>query len=99
MVQRHKQQIQIEVIYALADEQQLITIKVNQGTTLKQAIEQSGILQKYPQIDLNVNKVGIFSRITDLNAILNDGDRIEIYRPLIMDAKAARKKRAEKSKK
>ena len=87
-------EINIELIYPLPDEQILISITVKQGTNLEQAIEQSGILRKYTEIDLSINKVGIFSKATKLTEILREGDRIEIYRSLIADPKEARKKKA-----
>jgi len=88
------EQITIELIYALPDEQDLITIEVKQGTNVEQAIKQSGLLERYPQIDLKVNKVGIFSKVAKLDAELREGDRIEIYRPLIADPKEVRKRKA-----
>jgi len=86
----------IEVIYALPDEQQLITLDVEQGTTVEQAIKLSGVLEKYPEIDLDNNKVGIFGKVSKKDEVLRDKDRIEIYRPLIADPKESRRKRAEK---
>ena len=86
----------IEVIYALPEEQQILTLDVEQGTTVEQAIKLSGVLEKYPEIDLEKNKVGIFGKITKKDTALRDKDRIEIYRPLIADPKESRRKRAEK---
>lgn len=86
--------INIELIYALPDEQDLIAIQVEAGTNVEQAIEQSGLLKRYPQINLQENKVGIFSKVTQLDTILREGDRIEIYRPLIADPKEVRKRKA-----
>jgi putative ubiquitin-RnfH superfamily antitoxin RatB of RatAB toxin-antitoxin module len=86
----------IEVIYALPEEQQLITLDVEQGTTVEQAIKLSGVLEKYPEIDLSINKVGIFGKVTKQDEVLRDKDRVEIYRPLIADPKESRRKRAEK---
>ena len=86
--------LQIEVIYALPEEQKLYQLEVSEDTTVHQAIEQSGILKDYPMIDLEQSKVGIFSKVCQLSDSLNNYDRIEIYRPLIIDPKEARKKRA-----
>ncbi len=86
--------LNIELIYPLPDEQILICIEVEHGTSVQQAIEQSGILNKYTEIDLTKNKVGIFSKATKLTEVLREGDRIEIYRPLIADPKEVRKKKA-----
>lgn len=90
--------IKIELIYALPDEQTLLTIEVKEGTTIEEAIHQSGILQKYPEISLSETKVGIFSKVTPLTEKLRDRDRIEIYRPLIADPKEMRRKKAQSKK-
>ena len=90
--------IQVEVIYALPHEQKLLKVEVPQGTTLEGAIEVSGILNKYPDIDLSSNKVGIFSKLSKLDVVVRDKDRIEIFRPLIADPKEVRRKRAEEGK-
>ena len=63
--------------------------------TIQNAIVQSGVLEKYTEIDLHQNKVGIFSRAAKLTDIVENGDRIEIYRPLIADPKEIRRKKAE----
>ncbi len=91
--------MQIEVAYALRDKQTLLELEVNEGVTLKQAIEASGILDIYPQIDLIKDKTGIFGKIAKLDAILRNKDRVEIYRPLIADPKTVRKERAAQGKK
>ncbi|QKQ24462.1 RnfH family protein [Candidatus Ruthia endofausta] len=91
--------MQIEVAYALRDKQTLLELEVNEGVTLKQAIEVSGILDIYPQVDLIKDKTGIFGKIAKLDTILRDKDRVEIYRPLIADPKAVRKERAAQGKK
>ena len=87
-------EILVEVAYALPEEQIIISIKVPTKFNVKQAIEKSGIQKKVPCIDLSKNKVGIFGKHTPLNHLLNDRDRIEIYRPLILDPKEMRRKRA-----
>jgi putative ubiquitin-RnfH superfamily antitoxin RatB of RatAB toxin-antitoxin module len=86
--------IMIEVAYALPERQTLIALEVPAGTTLEQAIALSGICRQYPEIDLAVNRVGIFSKLTTLDAPLQAGDRVEIYRPLLIDPKEARRRRA-----
>lgn len=90
--------ISIEVTYALPEKQTLLSLNVEQDTTVQGAIEQSGILQLYPDVDLSVNRVGIWYKTTKLDAQLKEGDRIEIYRPLIADPKEVRKIRALKAK-
>ena len=86
--------IEVEVAYAKPDEQLIIKLDVAAGTTLQQAIEQSGILDRFPEIDLNQMKAGVFGKLKKLNQSLRDGDRVEIYRPLIADPKEVRKQRA-----
>lgn len=90
--------ITIEVTYALPQKQSLLQLQVNADSTVQQAIEKSGILVSHPEIDLSENKVGIWSKTCKLDASLRDGDRIEIYRPLIADPKEVRKRRAERAK-
>ena len=89
MVSAELKQILIEVAYALPEEQVLLSLYVNEGTTLEQAIEQSGILEQFPDIELGkTNRVGIFGKLGKLDAVLREKDRVEIYRPLIADPKA-----------
>ncbi|MDX1391741.1 MAG: RnfH family protein [Rheinheimera sp.] len=92
------EQIAVEVAYALPQRQSLLTVSVAAQSTVQQVIEQSGILQQFTDIDLNVQKVGIWSRPVKLDDRVKDGDRIEIYRPLIADPKDLRRRRAEKAK-
>lgn len=91
-------QIRIEVVYAKPGEQVLEQLQVPADRTVESVIRQSGILERFPEIDLKTNKVGVFGKAAALTAKLNDGDRIEIYRPLIADPKEARKKRAAEGK-
>ena len=84
----------VEVAYALSDKQSLISLEVEEGATIKEAIEASGVLDTYDQIDLTRDKVGIFSKFATLETVLREKDRIEIYRPLIADPKKVRKERA-----
>ena len=90
--------INIEVAYALPTNQTIVDVALKEGTTVQQAIEASNILEQFPDIDLKATKVGVWSRVVKLNDTLIDGDRIEIYRPLIADPKEIRKRRAEKAK-
>ena len=84
----------VEVAYALTEKQSLISLEVEEGTTIKEAIEASGVLDTYNQIDLTRDKVGIFSKFATLDTVLREKDRVEIYRPLIADPKKVRKERA-----
>ncbi len=88
----------IEVVYARPDEQILLKLTAEPGITLQEAVERSGILKEYPEIDLEKVKVGIFGKAAKKDAVLKSGDRVEIYRPLIADPKEARKKRAAEGK-
>lgn len=86
--------ITVEVAYALPHEQVIIPVSVAPETTANDAIAASKILTKYPEIDLNVNKIGLFGKPTKLSTTLRHLDRVEIYRPLIADPKEVRRKRA-----
>ncbi len=87
----------VEVAYARPDEQVIIPLNVTPGTVVETAVLESGILERFPEIDLSNCKVGIFGKLGKLDKVLNEGDRVEIYRPLIADPKAARKKKAKTS--
>lgn len=89
--------LDVEIAYALPETQQLIELKVAAGTTAREAIENSGILQRFPEIDLSKHKVGIFGKTVRLDRVLGPGDRVEIYRPLLADPKDARRRRAGKT--
>lgn len=94
-----KNKIRVEVAYALLNDQQILSIKVAEGTTAGEAIRESGILERYPEINLGtINKVGIFGKLCKQDRVLNEGDRVEIYRPLIADPKEVRRKRAAEGK-
>jgi putative ubiquitin-RnfH superfamily antitoxin RatB of RatAB toxin-antitoxin module len=84
----------VEVAYALPDKQSLISLEIEDGSTLKEAIEASGILESFEQIDLTKDRVGIFSKFATLDTVLREKDRVEIYRSLIADPTKARKERA-----
>lgn len=89
--------IVVEVVYALPEKQYLQRVTLEEGSTIEQAIQASGLLALRDDIDLSKNKVGIYSRPAKLQDVVHDGDRVEIYRPLIADPKELRRKRAEKS--
>lgn len=92
------EKITVELVYALSQKQELYTLVLPEGTTVRQAIEQSGVLSNNPEIDLSKNKLGIFAKLVKPETPLRDRDRIEIYRPLIADPKAVRKQRASEGK-
>lgn len=85
--------IDIEVVYALPQEQIVVALTVEAGTTVAQALEQSGLLQRFPEISADKLDVGIYGKRADPSAILREYDRVEIYRPLIADPKQARRAR------
>ncbi|ROP49849.1 hypothetical protein EDF81_4066 [Enterobacter sp. BIGb0383] len=89
--------IVVEVAYALPEKQYLQRVTLEDGATVEQAIQASGLLSLRTDIDLARNKVGIFSRPAKLQDTVQDGDRVEIYRPLTADPKELRRMRAEKS--
>ena len=91
--------IKVEVAFALPERQTLISVEVGRNTTLKQAIDLSGICADYPEINLARNAVGIFGKLSTLDTTLKAGDRVEIYRPLQIDPKEARRQRAQAEKK
>ncbi len=90
--------LNIEVCYAQADKQDVVRLRLPEGATLGQALEASGLLAKYPEIDLKKNKFGIYAKLSKPDALLRDHDRVEIYRPLIADPKEVRKQRAAEGK-
>ena len=89
--------ITVEIVYALPEKQYLRSVTLEEGATVEQAIKASGLLSLRKDIDLATNKVGIFSRPVKLGDAVQDGDRVEIYRPLIADPKEMRRQRAERS--
>jgi putative ubiquitin-RnfH superfamily antitoxin RatB of RatAB toxin-antitoxin module len=88
--------MRIEIAYAKPNEQVILELDVPEGITVETAIIESGMLRRYPEIDLTQNKVGIFSKLCKLDHPLRAGDRVEIYRPLLADPKQARRNRAAK---
>jgi putative ubiquitin-RnfH superfamily antitoxin RatB of RatAB toxin-antitoxin module len=92
------EEITIEVAYALPNVQTLLKLAVPAGTTAEEAVRGSGILQKHSEIDLEHAKLGIFGKHVKHGALLREGDRVEIYRPLIADPKEVRRQRAAEGK-
>lgn len=89
--------LEIEVAYAKPEQQVIIELQVPEGTTAKQAIAASGLLERFPEITYSEIKAGIFGSVCTLDQLLKQGDRIEIYRPLQNDPKEARRQRAAKA--
>ena len=91
--------IQVEVVYGLAEEQVLLSVSVPDNSSVKDVILVSKIIEQFPDIDIDVVKVGLFGKLTKMDQIVRERDRIEIYRPLIADPKEVRKRRAAEGKK
>lgn len=77
--------MQVGIAYSEPTQQVWLNIEVPETTTVKEAIERSGILKQFPHIDLDTQKVGVFGKLAKLDAALKPGDRVEIYRPIIAD--------------
>ena len=98
MERRMAELITVDIVYALRDVQELITLKLPAGVTVRDAVERSGLLVKFSEIDLTKNKLGVFAKLVKPDTVLRDRDRVEIYRPLIADPKEVRKQRAAEGK-
>jgi len=96
---RSDERILVEVAYALPDKQTVIPVSVPAGSRIDAVIEASGILQQFPEIDLDKQAVGIFSQLKKRDDIVQADDRVEIYRDLIADPKEVRRRRAAEQKK
>lgn len=88
--------LHVEVAYTRPDKAFCIPVTLSPGATVLDAIRQSGLLQQCPEIDLEQNRVGVFGRLCDPGEPLRSGDRVEVYRPLQVDPKEARRRRVEK---
>lgn len=88
--------IRVEVAYASVDTQKIVVVEVLSGATIENVIRASGILEFFPEIDLGICRVGIFSKVKKLTDIVRDGERVEIYRELVINPKEARRMRVKK---
>ena len=86
--------MRVEVVYALPLKQDVISLDVAADATVGEALAASGMLVRHPDIDLRVARLGVWGRSTTLDALLREGDRVEIYRPLQVDPKEVRRRRA-----
>ena len=86
--------INIEVTYSTERFVELIPLSVNEGTTVIEAIHQSGIIEIHPEANIETGNIGIYGKVCSQNTVLSEGDRVEIYRPLLADPKEARRARA-----
>jgi putative ubiquitin-RnfH superfamily antitoxin RatB of RatAB toxin-antitoxin module len=91
-------EIHVEVAYATPMHQIVKSLTLSAGSSVEQAIRASGLLDEFPEIDLNHQRVGVFGELVQLGSPLNDGERVEIYRALIADPKEARRRRAQTKK-
>jgi putative ubiquitin-RnfH superfamily antitoxin RatB of RatAB toxin-antitoxin module len=94
-----RQSIAVEVVYALADRQKLVGLSVPRGTTVREAALRSGLDRDFPGLDLANSPLGIFGKVVARpeERVLEEGERVEIYRPLIADPKEVRRQRAAKA--
>ena len=89
--------VRVEVIYATPEAADVVSLELPAGSTVRDAVVASGMADRHPEIDLSRQKYGVFGKSHSLEAKLRDGDRVEIYRPLTMDPKEARRRRARAS--
>ncbi|HEY1290759.1 MAG TPA: RnfH family protein [Burkholderiales bacterium] len=86
--------LSVEVVYALPLDEDAVTLSLAAGATAGEAVRASGVLERHPEIDLRRHPIGIHGRVVSAGTLLRDGDRVEIYRPLAVDPKEARRRRA-----
>lgn len=87
----------VEVVFALPEKQVIVEIEATAGLTVGRAIELSAIARRFPGVDLDALEVGIWGRVVAREHAVKAGDRVEIYRPLVMDPREARRRRAEQA--
>ena len=80
------------IVYATPSRQFWMPLDLPEGSRVRDLIERSGVLNRFPEIDLERQKIGVFSKLTTLDAVLEDGDRVEIYRPITADPKLLKQK-------
>jgi putative ubiquitin-RnfH superfamily antitoxin RatB of RatAB toxin-antitoxin module len=86
--------LRVEVVYALPGAEDAVSLEVPPGATLRDAIHASGLIARHPEIDLDRQKIGVYGKVKAAEAPAAQGDRIEIYRPLLVEPKEARRRRA-----
>lgn len=84
--------MKVGVVYAKPERQVWLHVELPEGSTVKDAIEKSGVLGQFPDIDLGVQKVGVYGKVTELDTVLEDGARVEIYRPITCDPKTVKRR-------
>ena len=90
--------LRVEVAYALPEKQVILELQVPEGTSVLEAAQQSGVTEQFEGIDLDNAKFGIFGKVVSPKQVLREGERVEVYRPLIADPKEVRKARAARAK-
>lgn len=88
--------IEVEVVYALPGDQQVLKLKVPQGATVREALLRSGVLERHPELGTGTCVAGIYGERVGMDSLVAAGDRVEIYRPLIANPKETRRRRAAK---
>jgi putative ubiquitin-RnfH superfamily antitoxin RatB of RatAB toxin-antitoxin module len=86
--------LRVEVVYALPGRADTVALTLSTGATVLDALRASGLLERHPEIDLERQRIGICGEVVRSDARLRDGDRVEVYRPLVVEAKEARRRRA-----
>ena len=86
--------IRVEVVYATPDRQQLVELELGEGATVAEAIEASGLAELFGDFEVDPSRLGIFSRKVGPDHVLRNGDRVEVYRPLLIEPREARRQRA-----
>jgi putative ubiquitin-RnfH superfamily antitoxin RatB of RatAB toxin-antitoxin module len=84
--------MKVTIVYAKPSRQTVIGVDLPDGATVQQALEKSGVLRQFPEIDLTQQKVGIYGKATTLETVVEDGTRIEIYRPITADPKTVKRR-------
>lgn len=97
MTERPTKRLRVEVVYARPDAQWVLPVELEAPATVGEAIEACGLLAQCPEVDPAVYRVGIYGELRSLEAGLRDGDRVEVYCPLRVDPKEARRRRARQS--
>lgn len=90
--------IEVEVAYARPERQLILKLEVPRGTTAIEALRLSGIEEEFPEIDPDKNRLGVFGKLCKPDRVLSPGDRVEVYRPLLADPRAARRELAAEGK-
>ena len=86
--------MRVQIVYANPERQFWVNVEMPEGTTVKDAVVRSDVLRQFPEIDLENQKIGVFGKVVALDTALSDGDRVEIYRPLIADPKQVKQRKA-----